>query len=103
MSTYTVALNYQANYGYVEYDEATKTAKVTLSVEEAKAAAENFFRTPLTLNVPNGETIRDFETITIDPLADMKSFKLALTRLWVNTGVRVEWSLPPGLGETIKL
>ena len=36
----------------------------------------------------------DFTEETVDPLADVESFKLALTRLWNNTQVTVDWSRP---------
>lgn len=101
MSTFAVTLNYNCNYGFVEYNEASKTAAVTLPVEEAKAAVEKFLATPLTLDVPQGATIRDFGTVTLEPLASLDSFKVCLTRLWGQTGVRVEWSMPPGLAEKL--
>ncbi len=99
MSKFVVTLNYNCNYGYAEYDDATKTAAITLPVEEAKAAVEKFLATPLTLDLPQGETIRDFVTKTLQPLESLESFKTSLTRLWGKTGVRVEWSMPPGMAE----
>ena len=47
-----------------------------------------------------GETIRDFREVTLRPLESLESFQQCLTRLWVATDVRVEWSMPPGLAET---
>ena len=81
MNTFAVTLNYNCNYGFVEYNEATKTATVTLPVEEAKLAVEKFLATPLTLDIPQGETIRDFVTKTLEPLASLENFKVCLTRL----------------------
>ena len=101
MSTFSVTLNYNCHYGYVEYNDATKTAAVTLPVAEAKAAVEEFLASPLTLDLPQGETIRDFVTKTLQPLESLESFKLCLTRLWGRTGVRVEWSMPPGMAENL--
>ena len=101
MSTFSVTLNYNCNYGFVEYNEASKTATVTLPVEEAKQAVEKFLATPLTLDVPQGETIRDFVTKTMEPLASLENIKVCVTRLWVKSGVRVEWSMPPGLAERL--
>ena len=40
------------------------------------------------------ETLMDFTPEEIDPLADVESFKLALTRLWNETKVHVDWSRP---------
>lgn len=51
MNTFAVTLNYNCNYGFVEYNEATKTATVTLPVEEAKLTVEKFLATPLTLSL----------------------------------------------------
>lgn len=46
MSNYAVTLNYNCHYGYVEYNEADKTAVVTLpeTVAEAKAAVESIWQ-----------------------------------------------------------
>ena len=101
MSTFIVTLNYNCNDGFVEYNETSKTAAVTLPVAEAKAAVEQFLATPLTLDIPHGETIRDFVTETLEPLASMENFKTCMTRLWGKTGVRVEWSMPPGMAEKL--
>lgn len=101
MSIFSVTLNYNCHYGYVEYNDVTKAAAVILPVAEAKAAVEKFLVSPLTLDLPQGETIRDFVTKTLQPLESMESFKLCLTRLWGKTGVRVEWSMPPGMAENL--
>lgn len=101
MSKFAVTLNYHCNYGFVEYDETTKTAVVTLPVAEAKARVEEFLAKPLTLDVPEGATIRNFVTKTLDPLSSLENFKTCITRMWVNTDVRVEWSMPPGMAEKL--
>ena len=101
MSKFIVTLNYHCNYGYVEYDSENKKADVVLGVEEAKAKVEKFLSEKLTLDVQEGATIRQFVTKTLDPLASMENFKICLTRLWYNTGVSVEWSMPPGLAENL--
>ena len=74
MEKFTVTLNHHAHYGYVEYDPETKTASVVLDVPEAKARVEEFLM----------------------PLDSLENFKNCLGRLWFNTDVRVEWSMPPG-------
>ena len=101
MSKFAVTLNYHCNYGYVEYDEESKTAAVILSVAEAKEKVEKFLAEPLTLDVPEGETIRNFVTKTLDPLASLENFKVCMTRWWMHTDVRVEWSMPPGMAEKL--
>ena len=94
MKKYAVTLNYNCTYGFVTYDEETKTA-------EAKKLVEDFLAKPLTLEVPDGDDIRTFVEVTLDPLSSLENFKTCMTRLWVNTLVRVEWSMPAGLAETL--
>ncbi len=97
MGKFTVTLNRKGTYGFVEYDEATKSAVVTFPLAEEKAKVEEFLKKPLTLDVVDGSTIYDFTIKTLDPLESLKNFKMCLTRLWVDTGVLVEWSMPPGM------
>ena len=101
MEKFTVTLNYKCTYGFVTYDEETKSAEVTIASEEAKKLVEDFLAKPLTLEVPDGEDIRTFVEVTLDPLPSLENFKTCMTRLWVNTMVRVEWSMPPGMAETL--
>ena len=93
MSKFAVTLNYHGNYGYVEYDSENKQAEVVLSVPEAKAKVEKFLSEKLTLDVQEGDTVRQFVTKTLEPLASLENFKICLTRLWFNTDVSVEWSI----------
>ncbi len=97
MGKFTVTLNYRGTYGFLEYDETTKSAEVTFPLAEEKARVEEFLKKPLTLDVVEGKTIYDFTSKTLDPLESIESLKTCLTRLWVNTGVLVEWSMPPGM------
>ncbi len=101
MSKFAVTLNYHGNYGYVEYDSENKQAEVVLSVPEAKAKVEKFLSEKLTLDVQEGDTVRQFVTKTLEPLASLENFKICLTRLWFNTDVSVEWSMPPGMMENL--
>ena len=51
--------------------------------------------------VQEGDTVRQFVTKTLDPLENLDNFKICLTRLWFNTDVLVEWSMPPGMTENL--
>lgn len=66
-----------------------------------KASVEKFLSEKLTLDVQEGDTVRQFVTKTLDPLASLDNFKICLTRLWFNTGILVEWSIPPGMMENL--
>ena len=101
MSKFAVTLNYHGNYGYVEYDSGNKKAEIVLGVAEAKAKVEKFLNEKLTLDVQEGGTVRQFVTKTLDPLENLDNFKIWLTRLWFNTDVLVEWSMPPGMTENL--
>lgn len=101
MDNFSVTINYQGTYGYVEYDPATKKAAVVIASPEAVKRVEDYLGKEQSFEVPGGNTIREFEGVTMNPLADLESFKVCLTRLWVNTDVRVEWSMPPGMAENL--
>ena len=90
---FSVAISYGENLGYVEFDEATKKVIVVLGDEEGKRKAEKFLSEIHEIKIPH-ETLLDFTSEKINPQADAESLKLALTRLWENTGVHVDWSRP---------
>ena len=90
---YSVAVSCRDSIGWVEYDREAKTVKVCLEDAQAGTDAEKFLSEKHEIRVPH-ETLRDFTEVTVDPLADEKSFQLVLTRLWENTGVHVDWSRP---------
>lgn len=92
-SNYSVAISCHDDLGYIEYDEAAKAVNVVIANEEAKKKVEQFLQADMTIQVPH-ETLHDFTNITITPLADLESLQLALTRLWENTDVHVDWSRP---------
>lgn len=90
---FQVAVHYGEDLGYIEYAVDTKTVKVVLHTAEKKAAVEAFFAAEHTVQIAR-ETLRDFSTVKIQPLSDLETFKLALTRLWEATDVLVDWSRP---------
>lgn len=91
--TFSVAISYGKDLGWIDYDAEAKRANVTLANEEGKALTEKYLAEKHEINVPH-ETLMDFTEETVDPLADEASFKLALTRLWNETQVHVDWSRP---------
>lgn len=92
-ATYSVAISYKNDLGVIEYDENAKEANVIMANDEAKKLVVDYLNTPHEIKVPH-ETLMDFTPETIIPLQDEKSLKLALTRLWNNTKVHVDWSRP---------
>ena len=89
-------INYEGHYGVVCYDDETK--EITARIPDNDAMAEKvveFLSEPHTMDVPQKDIISEFQTITINPKDSLLDFKQTLTRLWVNTGVLVEWSMPP--------
>ena len=101
MDKFAVTINHHGNYGYIEYDSATRKADVHLGLEKPKAAVEKYLAEPHTFKVCCGPTIRDFKEVTLHPLESLENFQLCLTRMWVSIDVRVEWSMPPGMAENL--
>ena len=90
---FSVAIHYGDTLGYVEFDGDAHRAVVTLSDEEGKKKTEEYLSATHEIAVPN-MTLMDFETKTIDPLADVRSFQIAMTRIWEETEIYVDWSRP---------
>lgn len=93
MGNYSVAVSFKNALGYIEYDDQNKTASVVLDNEEGRALAEKFLHTIHEILIPH-ETLLDFTRESIDPLASVENFKVALTKLWEATGIHVDWSRP---------
>lgn len=92
-NVYRVAVHYREDNGYVEYNETAKCAKVFLETASKKAAVEAYLAEEHGINIPH-ETLMDFTIEKIQPLASLANFKLAMTRLWGETDVYVDWSRP---------
>ena len=90
---YSVAVSCRDSIGWLEFDAEAGTVKVCLDDEQAVADAEKYLTSTHEIRVPH-ETLRDFYPVKVNPLADVESFQLALTRLWENTEVHVDWSRP---------
>ena len=90
---YSVAISYGDVLGWIDYDATARAATVNLADEKGRAAVEDFLAAAHEVEVPH-ETLMDFTKESVTPLADKESFTLALTRLWNETGVQVDWSRP---------
>ena len=102
MATQTVTLNYNGSYGFVEFNDETKELKIEIpNHEDMVQKVREYLTTPHTMDVPGKASLCEFETVTVNALDSVAQFKLALTRLWVNTEVLVEWSMPPHMVENL--
>ena len=92
-NTYSVAISYGDDLGYIDYDGDNKSAQVTLANDDGKHKTEKFLSEEHDIEVPH-KTLLDFTVEKINPLESVANFQLALTRLWEATGVHVDWSRP---------
>lgn len=96
MATECITLNYEGNYGYVEFNDETKELHIFIPNSSAmEQTVREYLTTPQTMDIPGKNGIREFETVTLHALDSVEVFKIVMTRLWVNTQVLVEWSIPP--------
>ena len=101
MEKFTVTINYHGHYGTLTYDPETKEPIIDLGLPEQEAKVNEYLHTRHQFEIPAGDNIHDFKPVDLYPLDDEMSFKLCLTRMWVATDVRVEWSMPPGMVESL--
>jgi hypothetical protein len=88
------SIHFAAVFGRVDYDSTEKTFQVFLDDAGYKKAVENYLSLPHVIQNADGDDLRTFHPLTVVPTENLESFKLALTRLWQNTGVYVDWSRP---------
>ena len=90
---FSVAISYQGAIGWIDYDGEAKKAEVHLANEQGKALAEEYLSQPHNIKIPF-DNLLDFREVTVEPLADVRSFQIALTRMWEANEVHVDWSRP---------
>ena len=92
-NTFSVAISYENALGWIDFDAASHKATVNLDNAEGKKLVEDYLSTTHKINVPH-KTLMDFTEELVNPLADIESFQTAITRLWNETQVHVDWSRP---------
>lgn len=90
---FEVAISHNNALGFIEYNALTKKATITIADEKAKKAVENFLQKDLKIGLPQ-DSLSDFKETIIKPLQDIRNLQIALTRLWEETDVHVDWSRP---------
>lgn len=91
---FKVVIHFAAEYGQIEYDQQEKTVRVELNDSVKKQAVEQYLSGSHVIEDADGEDLRTFHAKNIMPTENLASLKLALTRMWLHTGVYVDWSRP---------
>jgi hypothetical protein len=91
---YKVVVHFAAEYGQIEYDVQGKTVHVVLNDPDKKNAVEKYLSEPHVMDSADGNDVHTFHEKRVLATESLESMKLALTRLWQNTGVYVDWSRP---------
>ena len=90
---FRVAVHYENDNGFIEYDPVAKTVNIQLVTEEKCREAAAYFSTKQTLRKAH-DSLVDFREWQAVPTDDLESFQAAIGHLWVNTGIHVDWSRP---------
>jgi hypothetical protein len=89
---YRVAIHYDNDCGYIEYDLETKSVKVMLADAVTRKTVEAFLHSKQLLR--EALTLREFQDKIALPTENLALLKSSLTMLWQQTGVFVDWSRP---------
>ena len=102
MAIKSVTLNYNGHYGALDYNEETKELTVTIKGEtQIEQKVMDYLAAPHKMEVTIDACTYHFEERTFLARDSWKDCQQVLTRLWVNTGVLVEWSMPPHMVEDL--
>ena len=93
MSKFRVAIHYSVNSnGFLSYDSDTKTVEIDLPEQDWVNKVVNYLETPRAIEHAVGLDV--YEVVNVEPLASLDNLKLALTRMWEEIDVQVDWSRP---------
>lgn len=90
---FQVAIHYDRDNGFIEYDCVSKQIKVQLEDEAKRREVEAYLSTTQIIRAAQ-HTLVDFTEWQAVPNEDVRTLQLALARLWETTGVHVDWSRP---------
>jgi hypothetical protein len=90
-NSFKVIIWFDDKYGFIEYEE--KNITVVLDDAEKKHEIEKYLDCDREIRV-DGQHLLDFSPQTVCPKDSLANFKIALTRLWQETGVLICWSNP---------
>ncbi|MBP2656107.1 MAG: hypothetical protein H6Q73_3676 [Firmicutes bacterium] len=88
---FRVAIHYDNDCGYIEYDPDKREIRVVLGNQDKRQAVEEFLAKPHMVWVPK-HTLQDFEEVRLVAADNLESLKILLTHLWEHTKVLVDWS-----------
>jgi hypothetical protein len=88
---FRVAIHYNNDCGYIEYDPAKQEIRVVLGNQEKRQAVAEFLGKPQMIRIPK-HTLQDFEEVCLVAADNLESLKTILTHLWEHTEVLVDWS-----------
>jgi hypothetical protein len=90
---FRVAIHFDNDCGYIEYNPTKKIATVILANLVKRREVEDFLNSKHIVLVAQ-RTLREFGEMSAIPTESLETLKLMLTRLWEQTGVYVDWSRP---------
>lgn len=90
---FRVAVHYNNDCGYIEYNLTTHQIEVVLDDASKRSAVEAFLTREHVLKMAQ-DTLLDFKQVTGVPTENLKMLQVALGDLWINTKVHVDWSRP---------
>lgn len=91
--SFKVAIQFENKCGFIEYDAGEKNIKVTFDNQDKRQEIEKYLSCEHTIRIA-GQKLMDFSEKTILPSENVDNLKTALTRMWQETGVLVDWSRP---------
>lgn len=87
------ALHYGDNErGFLQYNKETKEFEVHLPEEQWVQRVKEYLTKIHTIKHATG--LNTYDELTIEPLSSLDNLKLALTRMWENNKVQVDWGIP---------
>lgn len=88
---FQISIQWKDSFGTLTYSEDEQKVSVFFPLKDYLSKIEEFFSHPVT--VREMVTLREYRHIEVNPLDSLKHFKMALSELYNQTGIRVDWSV----------
>ncbi len=77
--------------GHISYNPSTKSLTVRFPDDDIVEDIEEYLNTPRVFRIPESQQLDDFREETAKPTDSTMHMNLALSTLWANTDVMVNW------------
>lgn len=88
-----ITISHGGKYGSIAFDPVNKSVAIVLEDSAVKSIILNYLQKEHIINTPD-QSATKFSNKKYYAFDSLDSFNVVMSRMWENTGVHVDWSIP---------